>query len=170
MKKPPYSLAPIRVSIVSGFSIKEKGLILESLTERSKATNYLISFCVCNFEAESLIDHNDDMTCASLNIIKITSDNEAIKKLDIKENRRVLGYASANNKYSMVTLIVDRIESDRCFKTILKHEIGHRLGLSHTMKGTLMYKHLTSDVSAVTDYDLWILIAQYRNWLVNLPI
>lgn len=154
---------PIRIAVIKGFSLKEKGWILEALAEWQEGTGGIIAFHAIDWDTDHLIDHSDPYTCQTINIIKIESDNQSIKTLDKQyDNVTLLAYACADKTYSMVVMIIDRIQ-DKYFKILVMHEIGHRLGLGHTEdKSSVMHQYVTSMTDKVTDLDLWMLIYECR--------
>lgn len=113
------------ITIDSDFNDKEIELIIKSIDEWKEATNN---------------DFHAPIEIAPVNLGDEFSIFKSETLINNKEN--ILGHTNTNDEVGEIS-ILKNIESDFKFENIVKHELGHYLGLDHyNDKNDLMYPTL----------------------------
>lgn len=140
------------VYISNRFDANDVKLINEATQEWEEKTNHLIIYHIYyNFD----ISHSSDIQYKShsLVFIKLSKYDATMPQIDKTYGGKVLGLFDGTGMVPKVFLIPDRLLGANYERSVILHELGHFLGLSHSeTEDTLMYpsqdhssKHITKD-------------------------
>lgn len=133
------------------FTDDEVEYILAATWEWSKATDGRVTYDVVFLSSYNKIDFKHGIL-----LNKVSEDNIEILALDRLNHNSTLGYYTNSGFMPQIVLVSNRI-SEREYKMVVMHEIGHSLGLKHNEgdegMNTLMYPtvELQSDYISETD-------------------
>lgn len=141
------------------FTDKEYVFITWAAADWTQRTNHIISFEVKRLP-QKMIDFNEGLI-----IIKVDEYDPDILELDSANHDNTLGLCSPNGAVPNIKLVSSRI-TDKEYKTVVEHELGHSLGLKHN-KGiegvdTLMYPAVDYGADHITKEDLVNLCKMYH--------
>lgn len=89
---------------------------------------------------------NDDL------IFKVNSRFCHIKTWDKQNGVIGLGFCNNSSNHGIIYMVDDRLNNHMDFKTTMMHELGHYVGLEHTLEGSIMYK-FSSSIKKFTQLD-----------------
>lgn len=137
------------------FTKEEVDIVLEATWEWAKATDNRVIYKVIQLsEKENEISINN-----SILFNKVNADNIDILSLDYLHHNYTLGYYSNNNVIPNIVIVAERLDSERLYKEVVLHELGHSLGLEHDHEasgiGTLMYPSVDKQSESITPTDVF---------------
>lgn len=147
-------IAPIHKTLYIDRNLTEDELctIVGAAWEWHQATNGIVTYDVVRMPAQNIDVKN------SIIIVIVSADFPEMIALDsAEEDRSHLAYYYERGTIPYIALVPYRI-SNRDYKAVLMHELGHSLGLGHNDGiegiGTLMYPNVDASASIITDTDL----------------
>ena len=144
---------PVKTSIYLDQSMTpwEVDTIQEAAEEWEWATNHKVQFTIEKLPTDHLDTKN------SLIILKVSEDYPKIMLVDMQNEHSTLGLYDNSSFVPYIFLVTDRMAVDY-YKSVVEHELGHYLGLSHATGidgiGTLMYPSIEAGSDNITPTDL----------------
>ena len=145
---------PIHKTLYIDRNLSENELytIIEAAWEWHQATHNLITYDVVRLPAKH-IDANHSI----IMVIIPVDFPEMIAMENAEEDKNHLAYYQDSGPIPYIGIVPDRI-ADKEYKTVIMHELGHSLGLSHNEGingiGTLMYPNIDAGRDVITETDL----------------
>lgn len=139
------------------FNIIERHNIILAAEEWNKATNNQVQFVIYSLPKKSNFTKDD------LLIIKVSPDYPDIIYLDSKSSNSdlMLGYYEDTTDLKYIEIVSLRID-EKDFKTVVMHELGHALGLSHDVSQiNLMNSHIDNASNHITKRDIYNFCKMY---------
>jgi len=133
------------------FTIKERKLILEAIRNLEYFCNGMIEINII-FELDS--ENKETLNNHSV-LLRVDASHPSIAASDEKlEASTTLGLCEyMANDTKRLYLVIERLQDDIGFRTTTIHEFGHFIGLDHTSKPSIMYKHNNRNVLYPTHKD-----------------
>ena len=151
----------------ASFGGPERELIIDSFKEWERDTGGVVKFTVAKYafdpSLEELPDASEKCTY-DVYVLRINSTDATVKKLDKRENAKVLGFTSSNCEKRIVALVTDRLKDAKMFRQVTVHEAGHLVGLDHipVPKESIMFPSVDKATTCPTELDMKQLCMLYE--------
>jgi hypothetical protein len=133
------------------FSESEKDIITAAAYDWQTSTKHVAQFDIVYLPSDVI-----DLTKGIL-ILKTNEFDPDIILLDHYSNIRnirILGFCRSKTAIPFIKIVASRLNLKN-YKTVVTHELGHLVGLSHTDEpDTLMYPIINLESLTISDYDL----------------
>lgn len=142
-----------------GFGGPERELIIDSFKEWQRDTNGVVNFVVAKYTFDPSLEEIPEVSekCTyDVYVLRINSTNEVVRKLDKRDNAKVLGFTSSNCDQRIVALVTDRLKDAKMFRQVTVHEAGHLVGLDHipVPKESIMFPSVDKATACPTRLDM----------------
>lgn len=149
------------------FGGSERELIIQSFRRWEIDTGGVVKFTVAKYRFDPSIEEVPDVTkgCTyDAYIIRTSSSSPTIKRLDKRENAKVLGYTSSTCEQRIVALATDRLKDTKMFRQVAFHEAGHLVGLDHipVPNESTMFPSVDKATACATQLDMKQLCMLYE--------
>lgn len=134
------------------FTNKEMIIIIGAAINWSESTNYTVTYDVVRLPTTKKINLINGLVFS-----KISSDHPDAMIMNNFDQENTLGYYSDGGPIDYIVLI-DNMLNDDNYRAVVLHELGHSLGLKHTIGlpgiNTLMYPYTDLSSNYITQTDL----------------
>ena len=143
----------------NSFGGPERELVLESFKQWEKDTNGIVKFTIAKYGFDSSLEDVPEIQngCSyDAYVLRVTSDSPNVRKLDNRNNAKVLGYTWSTCEQRVVTLVTDRLKNAKMFRQVTFHEAGHLIGLDHipVPNESVMYPSVNKATTCATALDM----------------
>lgn len=133
-------------------SAYEFAMIAGAAWEWHLATNNMVTFDIERLPSKHIISHESIIVCL------VSSDFPEIIELDVEDpSASHMAYYYKYGTLPYIGIVSERI-SEKDYRPVILHELGHALGLKHNEGidgiGTLMYPNIDLGATTITDTDL----------------
>ena len=129
------------VYVDSSFRDEELKIVTESADEWNDRTKGIAHVDVVRLPLPPKVSPKFSNTTDDVFLEKQESTSSEVFFLDHTTQSILFGLYRVESGFSKIILITDRFTSSEEYRTVVTHELGHSLGLSHNnVKRTVMYK------------------------------
>jgi len=86
-------------------------------------------------------------------MLRVDKTYPLVVEMDGYYNQTILGLCMYREEHDAVYMVYDRLSNPITFRTTVIHELGHFMGLDHTLGRSIMYKHNMNNVLYPTYID-----------------
>lgn len=149
------------------FGGPERDIILDSFKEWERDTSGAVKFTIAKYgfdpELEEIPETTEGCTY-DVYVLRVKSSDEVVRKLDKRDNAKVLGFTSSTCEQRVVALVTDRLKDAKMFRQVTFHEAGHLIGLDHipVPHESLMFPSVDKATQCATSLDMKQLCMLYE--------
>jgi len=126
----------VRILADETFTPIERSYILSGIEDLTKFCNGMITFDII-----FTLDYYDEFNIQDSILLRVKSNHQSIVESDEKIKNTTLGlYKYIDKHISIIYLVHDRLNGPVVFRTTVIHELGHFLGLHHTIRESIMHR------------------------------
>jgi len=135
------------------FTNDEIEIIQEAILEWERCTNKIATFTIKeNFDSKDYSSIND---VNAIILLKFKSNNPMVKYLDLYHKNNLLGFYIKESIIPVIGIIPERVFTKDYYYSLVLHEIGHSMGMSHINdQDTVMYPLIDKSSIHLSESDL----------------
>jgi len=152
----------------NSFGGPERELILDAFSQWQRDTHETVKFRVASYTFDPTLEEIPETKrgeCTyDVYIHRVSALHPTVRKLDVRENGKTLGFTSSTCDQRVVALVTERLKDAKTFRQVTFHEAGHLIGLDHipVPKESVMFPSVDKATSCATALDMKQLCMLYE--------